>query len=410
MRTLVFYYDIQCPYAWVASTRVAELTVLAERVGVRVVWRPVLLGGIYRSIGAPDSPAMAMNPAKARLNLLDVTRGAELLGLPLRYHPRHPRRSVAAMRLLVGCDDAVRPALTAALYRVYWVDNGDISDPETLARVAREHGVDPSLASAPSSRQGLFDNTHEAVQIGAFGVPVFRLGDQMWYGGDRMHLVAQALGGAWPSPQPLPRSSAGHKITFFHDFSSPFSYLASTQIERIAREENAEIEWVPMLLGALFREVGTPDVPLLAMSDAKRRWYSRDLMLSAAWWQVPFGMPRHFPLRTVTALRAAIVEPALTSAIYAAVWSDGRNVGDKSVLQHVIDEAGFDGRSIIDRTSDPSIKGQLFTNTARAVASGVCGAPTCEVGGTVFWGQDRLEQVRAAVRGWRCSLDGAASR
>ena len=65
---------------------------------------------------------------------------------------------------------------------------------------------------------------------------------------------------------------AAPTLHFWYDFSSPFSYLASTQIERVAARNNANLVWRPMLLGALFREIGTPNVPLLAASEAKRRW------------------------------------------------------------------------------------------------------------------------------------------
>ena len=409
MRTLTFYYDVVCPYAYLGSTQVQAI---ADAAGVELVWRPILLGGLFKSIEAPQEPARAMPPAKARLNTLDLVRQGDLLGQPISWHPRHPVRSVSAMRLLVGCEASRRPALTRALYHEYWVHHGDISDRSTLARLAAEHGVDPAVIDDPEVKAGLFENTAEAGRIGGFGVPIWRLTDdadgtdRMWWGADRAHLVAAALGVAHPPPSPRPKSENPLRISFFHDFSSPFSYLASTQIERLAAEEGAELEWVPFLLGALFRDIGTPDVPLLAMTAPKARYYGQDMRDWSAHWGVPFQMPSHFPLRTVAPLRVALVEPAVTPHLYRAAWAEDRNIGDPAELVAILDEAGFAGAALLARTQEPAVKAALRANTERAVSAGVCGVPTCQVGGMLFWGQDRLEQVRQAVRGWRGPLDG----
>lgn len=408
MPTLTFYYDVVCPYAYLGSTQVQAI---ADAAGVALEWRPILLGGLFKSIEAPQEPARTMPPAKARLNTLDLVRQGDLLGQPIEWHPRHPVRSVSAMRLLVGCDPEVRPALTRALYHEYWVRHGDISDRATLARIADSHGVSDAVIDDPAVKAQLFENTAEATRIGGFGVPIWRItddagADRMWWGADRAHLVAAALGVDWPAPAPRPPTERALPITFFHDFSSPFSYLGSTQVGRLAAEEGADVEWVPILLGALFKGIGTPDVPLLAMSAPKARYYAQDMRDWADHWGVPFQMPSHFPLRTVAPLRVALQEPAVTPHLYRAAWAEDRNIGDPAELVAVLNEAGFEGPALLAGTQDPSIKAALRANTERAVAAGVCGVPTCQVGGMLFWGQDRLEQVRQAVRGWRGPLDG----
>lgn len=408
MPTLTFYYDITCPYAYLGSTQAQRL---ADETGARLIWRPILLGGVYKSLAAPQEPAKAMAPAKARLNTLDLLRQADLLGQPVQWHPRHPVRSVAAMRLLVGCDDSVRPALTAALYRTYWVEHGDISDRATLARVAADHGVDAAIIDDPTVKQALFDTTAEAVQLGGFGVPIWHVAwedgrSRMWWGTDRIHLVARALGVDWPPPSSMGRSETPLPITFFHDVSSPFSYLASTRIEALAAAEGTTVEWVPFLLGALFKSIGTPIVPIAAMSAAKAQYYGRDMQDWAAWWGVPFRMPSAFPLRTVAPLRVMLQEPATTPVLYRAAWAEDRDIGNVEVLGRVLDDHGFDGAALVEGTQNPAIKAALIANTQRAVDAGVCGVPTSQVGGMLFWGQDRLEQVRQAVRGWRGPADG----
>jgi 2-hydroxychromene-2-carboxylate isomerase len=402
-----FYYDVVCPYAYLASTRVERV---AARHGARVDWRPILLGGVFKAIGAPDRPAEAMSPPRARLNGLDLLRQADLAGVPLRFPATHPRRTVEAMRLIVGAPEDRRPALSHALFRAYWVDGDDVADREVLARIARAHQIDPEVGDRPEVKQALFDRTAEAVARGAFGVPTFAIEgqDRLWWGQDRLPFVERALAGhAAPGEQGSVRPAGdGTVIRFFHDFSSPFSYLASTQIERVAAAGGARVEWTPILLGALFRDIGTADVPLYAASEPKRRYYFRDLQDWSAWWGVPLRFPSAFPLRTVAPLRVALAEPATTAAIYRAAWADDRDVGDPATLRAVLDEAGFDGAALMARTEDPEIKARLRANTEAAKAAGACGVPTFEVrrpDGTthLVWGQDRLDMVGHLLDGWR---------
>ena len=126
----------------------------------------------------------------------------------------------------------------------------------------------------------------------------------------------------------------------------------------------------------------------------------RDMKEWADWWGVPFRFPSHFPFRTVTALRAAIVEPGVTDALYRAAWVEDRDLSDEDVVRGAICEAGLDGAAILERTRDPAMKLQLFTNTACVVEVGCCGAPSLLVDDThLFWGQDRLDMVSDALAG-----------
>src|SRR5206468_10665680 len=101
MARFTFYYDVVCPYAYLAST---QIEAMAARAGAEIEWVPVLLGGVFRAIGAGDRPAEARPPAKARLNLADMQRYAALYDVKLRLHPRHPLRTVEAMRLVHTVD------------------------------------------------------------------------------------------------------------------------------------------------------------------------------------------------------------------------------------------------------------------------------------------------------------------
>ncbi len=357
MTEVRFYYDVVCPYAYLASTRIEEL---AARYGARVSWRPILLGGLFREVQAPQLPAASMSPPRARLNVLDMQRWADRWGVPLSMPAEHPRRTVGAMRLLTGGGGgAPRGALPRAWSAATGAAGADVGDPAVLERIAAAHGVDGSLASSEAAREGLRATTAEAAAMGAFGVPAIAVGERFWWGQDRLHFVEAALGGRPRRPGEVDaggregevegeggeaRGEAGEAATidFFHDFSSPFSYLASTQIERVAAAHGARVRWRPILLGGLFREVGTVDVPLLAMNQAKQRYVMRDLGEWAAYWGVPFAFPSHFPIRTVTALRVALAEPRLASALYHACWAEDRAIDDPAVLAEIVGAAGLD--------------------------------------------------------------------
>lgn len=384
-----FYYDIVCPYAYIASTQVEAL---AARTGARLRWRPVLLGGIFQAHDAPQRPGDVMGPAKARLNLLDIERYAHHHGVSLKMPEGHPRRTVDAMRLILAAPDAARPALSHALFAAYWVEGRDVADRAVLTEIAAAHGVPISAIDGPDIRAGLRAVSAAAAEAGVFGVPSFRVGDRLWWGQDRMMLVESALR----------RGGGGPTLTFFHDFASPFSYLASTQVARIARQRGIELIYKPMLLGALFRSIGTVNVPMQAMSPVKAAYAAQDLQDWAYHWGVPLRWPSVFPLRTVAPLRVALQRPELTDALYAAAWAEDRDIGDPEILAAVIREAGGPVETLMAGTQSPEIKAALKANTEEAEAIGACGAPTLMVQAPdgereIFWGQDRLPLVEATL-------------
>lgn len=397
---LTFLYDVVCPYAWMASV---QIEALAARTGATLVWKPVLLGGIFKHIGGPPVPATTWGEAKVAIGERDLRRQAEWLGLPIRKPAEHPRRTVDAMRLCVAAPDALRPALSAALYRAYWVENRDVTDKAVLAEIATRFGLDPACIADPAVKQTLADNTAFAAERGAFGVPAMLVGDRLFWGADRLHLVEEALGGS-PTPMtPPPASRTGTPtLRFFHDFSSPFSYLGSTQVARLAAAQGAILTRSPILLGGLFRQIGTPDVPLFAMPAPKQRWYAEDMNDQARWLGVPFRFPSTFPVRTVLPLRVALAEPAATDPLYRALWVEDRDISRPEVVRAVLEEQGLPADTILAQADSEAIKAQLRANTEAAAAAGACGVPTFVVDDTILiWGVDRLHHVEAALAGWR---------
>lgn len=396
-----FFYDIVCPYAYMAST---QIEAIAARQGATVRWVPILLGGLFNHHGSPQVPAAQMNAARAKLNLLDIERQGAKFGLTVSLPAWHPRRTVSAMRLLIGAPAALRPALTADLYHAYWIAQRDVNDRAVLAEIASSHGVDIAVIDDPAVKQGLFDTTAEAAERGAFGVPTFGVGERIIYGADRLALLEAELGGPH-GPQPCADAEPSDAtLVVYHDFSSPFSYLGMTQVERVARETGAKIEWRPFLLGALFRQIGTPDVPLFQASKAKQQYLAQDLRDWAKWWGVPYKWPAHFPLRSILPLRVSLVEPRAMLPLYRAYWSEGQAIDDPATCVAVLDAAGLPGEALVRATQDQAIKDQLKANTISAQAAGLCGAPSIIVERPgaepqLFWGQDRLDAVADAVRG-----------
>lgn len=404
---LRFYFDITCPYAYVASTKVEAL---AERTGATLVPCPILLGGVFRAHETPQKLFATLPPAKARHNFADMQRQAALVDLPLRMPTNHPLRSVEALRVLlaVGVDSQRFWPLVHALYRAYWVEGVDISKPEGLRSVVEGVSglVDALLAHAQTDaiKQDLRERTDEAIARGIFGVPSFVVGDELWWGVDRMDQVERALGGRVEAPHYDVRAP----IDVWFDYSSPFAYLGVTRAERLLGDR---ARYRPMLLGAVFKQVGTADVPMFQQSEAKRRLTALDMHRQAADLATPFAFPSRFPMNTVLALRVTLLARACESAesrrlvhrIFRAFWAEDQDISKPEVVAALCSECGFDGPALVAGASEPSVKDALRQATDEAVAAGVFGAPTfvvhTEQGDKLYWGSDRLELALRAASG-----------
>jgi 2-hydroxychromene-2-carboxylate isomerase len=192
-----FYFDVVCPYAYLAHTQVERVCAGAE-----LVWKPILLGGLFRVIGAGDGPMPGMPATKARLNLLDMHRWAARDNVPLNMPNAHPRRTVLAMRAILASGDVPRAA--KELFRRYWRDGLDVSNPDVVADALDSAGFDGRAvvdrAEDPEIKRALRDAVDEAAAAGAFGVPTFvvhRPGadPELIWGQDRLHFVTAAIEG-----------------------------------------------------------------------------------------------------------------------------------------------------------------------------------------------------------------------
>jgi 2-hydroxychromene-2-carboxylate isomerase len=405
-----FYYDFSCPYAYLAST---QIEAVAARAGAELRWRPMLLGGVFRAIGAPLGPLLV--PSKAKLNFLDMHRWADHFGAPFAMPPTHPNRTVLALRATLAAGEARFAQASHALFRAYWQRGEDVSRPDVVASALDEAGLDGAALVKGAEDQAIKDElrarTDEAVSKGVFGAPAFVIGEgadrALFWGQDRLHFVEEALGGH--ASHLLPDEPKGppavSEVSFFFDVSSPFAYLASTQIEAVAKRNGASVRFRPFLLGGLFRDIGTPDVPLFAMPEAKRDHASKDIFRWAERYGVPLRFPSRFPMNTVKALRMILAlpeddRPKLVHALFRAFWVDDRDLKDDAVLAAIADDVGAGGAALVARTNDESVKQALKDATKEAERLGLCGAPSFLVGDLLFWGQDRLMFVEKALRGW----------
>jgi 2-hydroxychromene-2-carboxylate isomerase len=191
-------------------------------------------------------------------------------------------------------------------------------------------------------------------------------------------------------------------VEFFFDFGSPTSYLAYTQLPKIATEAGATLVWRPMLLGGVFKATGNSSP---VMVPAKGQWMFKDMAQWSKRYGVPLAMNPHFPINTLTMMRGAAGLQLNKSAdferyvdlMYRMMWATPRNLGDITVLGATLAEAGFDVEAFTALVAAPEVKAALVANTEEAVQRGVFGAPTMFVGQQMFFGQDRLAFVREAL-------------
>jgi len=191
-------------------------------------------------------------------------------------------------------------------------------------------------------------------------------------------------------------------VEYFFDVGSPTSYLAWTQLPKIAAETGAQIAWRPMLLGGVFKATGNAS-PVTV--PAKGRWMNEDLQRWAKRYGVVLRFNPHFPINTLTMMRGAtgmqMRHPdrfaSYLDVVERAMWETPKNLGDPEVLAATLLEGGFDAAEFAALVGDPEVKAKLIATTEEAVARGVFGAPTFFVGDAMFFGQDRLDFVREAL-------------
>ncbi|WP_455807438.1 2-hydroxychromene-2-carboxylate isomerase [Pseudomonas fluorescens] len=193
-KTVEFYFDLGSPATYLAYT---QLPKICAETNSKLIYIPMLLGGVFKATGNA-SPAMI--PAKGRYMFEDLDRYAKRYGVPLIFNPHFPINTLMLMRAVTGIQLRQPERFQAfinCLFTALWVDRRSLDEPETVAAVLSKHGFDPreilALSSDESVKAVLKDNTETAVKRGVFGAPSMFIGNQLFFGQDRLDFVEEAL-------------------------------------------------------------------------------------------------------------------------------------------------------------------------------------------------------------------------
>lgn len=193
-KTVEFYFDLGSPTTYLAHTQLAKICADTHR---ELIYIPMLLGGVFKATGNA-SPAMI--PAKGRYMFQDLDRFAKRYGVQLRFNPHFPINTLILMRAVTGMQMR-QPQRFAefvdCLFKALWVEGRNLNDPQTVAAVLTENGFDPqaimALTNDESVKAALKENTEAAIKRGVFGAPSMFIGDQLFFGQDRLDFVEEAL-------------------------------------------------------------------------------------------------------------------------------------------------------------------------------------------------------------------------
>lgn len=183
---LTFWYEFASTYSYLSAFRVADM---ARAAGVELIWRPFLLGPVFAAQGYSDSPFNTY-PVKGAYMWRDMARICAERGLPFQRPPVFPQNTLLAARVAVAAQaEGQIEAVTRALYRAEFARGQNIMTPEEIA-AALEADQLPlhylERAGMPEVKATLKENTQAAMEIGVFGAPSFTVGDEVFWGDDRL--------------------------------------------------------------------------------------------------------------------------------------------------------------------------------------------------------------------------------
>jgi 2-hydroxychromene-2-carboxylate isomerase len=191
-----FYFDFSSPYGYLMSEKIDALAAQHDR---KVQWHPILLGVVFQATGS--APLTLQNPAKAAYSLVDFARSARFLGVPYNPPSRFPLPTQNAARAyywLHGQDCALARQFAHAVYRAFFVDDRDISAPETVLEIAAGLGVDRNSLEgglqSPEMKARLRSECDQALAAGVFGSPHVIVDGEPFFGADRLPQIAEWLG------------------------------------------------------------------------------------------------------------------------------------------------------------------------------------------------------------------------
>ena len=195
------------------------------------------------------------------------------------------------------------------------------------------------------------------------------------------------------------------KVEFHFDFGSPNAYLAHLVVPEVEARTGAKFEYVPILLGGVFKLTNnrSPAEKLAGIKNRLeyeqlelRRFIRRHGIKQFTW--NPF-----FPVNTLLTMRGAVaaqldgVFERYVDTVFKAMWAEPRKMDDPDVAATALQQAGLDGPRLIGRTQEPEVKERLLKTTEASVERGTFGSPTFFVGDEIFFGKDRLRDVEEEI-------------
>lgn len=195
------------------------------------------------------------------------------------------------------------------------------------------------------------------------------------------------------------------KVDFLFDFGSPNAYLCHRVIPEIEARTGATFDYVPVLLGGIFKATGNQS-PATAFGHIRNKPDYDDLEMKrfvARHGLAEFRMNPFFPVNTLVLMRGAVAAQRIgvfdryVDAMFDYMWADCRKMDDPAVLMAALAEAGLPARELGELVQDAGVKQQLIDNTTQAVERGAFGSPTFFVDGEIYFGKDRLREVEEAI-------------
>ena len=192
VKNIEFHFDFGSPTAYLAYT---QLKLIAERNETKIEYYPILLGGVFKATG--NNPPAAV-PAKGKYMMVDLQRYANKYRVPYERNPYFPVNTLALMRGAVSYqDDGDFIKYIEVMFRNMWIEPKNLNDEEVLKKVLIENNFDVEdfirRITDQNVKDKLISNTENAVNKGAFGAPTMFVGDQMFFGQDRVEFVEEYL-------------------------------------------------------------------------------------------------------------------------------------------------------------------------------------------------------------------------
>ena len=194
MKQITFYFDLGSPYSYVGFHRIQQI---AEEYQTEVVWKPMLLGGVFKATG--NSSPMTI-PAKARYSMIDLGRWSKLWNIPVQMNPYFPINTLNLMRLITAVQlyqpEHFQKVLNG-LFDAMFGNPRNLNDINELASVAQSLNLEITQVQTwlgdEQVKAQLKQVTEEAIERGVFGAPTWFVGDEMFWGVDHLHFLEMTL-------------------------------------------------------------------------------------------------------------------------------------------------------------------------------------------------------------------------